>query len=237
VSSGIKLVIAGGLVIIIASAAAFGTTERLQWPFDPPEAVVAKDQSRVASGDDASAYADYGTMLIQLTQAARPQAPTDVAPRPAMSPMHGGRWNAPPGPPPIPFKLGFHPPGPMIGAPPPSGGPLLAGVAPDRDACEEDIARSVALMAYLKSKLRLLGPQQAAWQKLMVAADPIVDEIYRACTTLPRRLDGPPKRSALIDLAQKQLALRVALVNAIAGPAHHLYDMLSPEQRAIFDTP
>lgn len=234
-SSGLKFAIAGGMVIVAASAAAFGTTERLQWPFDPAAAMVAKDQSRVPSADHASAQADYGTMLIQLAQAAQSHGPTDGVPKPAVLPSAGGRRDGPPGPPPVSFEPGFRPSGPMIGARPPAGGPLFAGVPPDRGACEEDIAQSVALTAYLKSKLRLQGPQQGAWQKLMAAAEPIVHDMYRACATLPLRPDGAPKLTALIDLAQKQLTLRATLINAIAKPAHHLYDTLSPEQRAIFD--
>lgn len=220
---GVKTVIAAGLVVVAASVAAFEPVNHARGPVDSAGAV-AKDQSRLPSADDATTRTDYGTMLIQLAQAVRSSGQADAVREPVMWPSHLAPGNGPLGPLPMPFEPGRRPPG-----------PLIAGVALDRDACEDDIARSAALMGYLKSRLQLTGSQAEAWQKLEAAAEPVIDELQKVCTTLPRRSAGPPRLSAMIELAEKQFTLRAKLVSAVVGPAGHLYETLSPEQRAVFD--
>jgi hypothetical protein len=225
---GVKVVIAGALVVAAASVAAFEPVNYVRGSADLAGAV-AKDQSRLPSADGATsiaAHADYGALLTQLAQAVRLSGQADATREPATPSSHLALWNAPPGPPPMRFAAEGRQPE-----------PLLAGIALDRDTCEDGIARSAGLMGYLKSRLQLTGSQAEAWQKLEAAAEPVIDEMQKVCVTLPRWSAGPPRLSDMIEGAEKQFTLRAKLVSAVAAPARHLYEILSPEQRAIFNGP
>jgi LTXXQ motif family protein len=120
--------------------------------------------------------------------------------------------------------------------------PAFAGRIPHREprlsprrACEDGIHRNAALVGYLKSKLRLQGPQKDAWQKIEQAAEPAVESMYQLCAQLPDRMVGPAPMPRMIELAEKQLSARAAVLLAILEPARSLYELLSADQRAEFE--
>ena len=146
---------------------------------------------------------DKASLLIQLAHASR--RPNDVRLAQMM--------------PPPPFG-----PPPSFGAPP---HPPLT-----RAACEDQIDRKVAFAAFMKSKLRPQPQQREVWQKLEQAAEPALGRLRAACDRLPAGAGAPPPLPDMIDAMAEQMSARAALLKAISGPLHELFNTLSPEQRA-----
>jgi hypothetical protein len=188
-----------------------------------------KDQSRMPADTRRTAGNDYSGALVQLAQAARPPMP----PGPARMPLEGGvDAQGPRGP--------MEPGGEPFRGPPPTAmrghGPF-GPVPPNRAACEEDINRHAAMTGYIKSKLQLQGSQKDAWRKIEEAAEPAVEKLRQACALLPVNAGPPPRLPDGLEIAGKQLAARAAFLLAVSGPAHALYETLSPDQRAALVPP
>jgi LTXXQ motif family protein len=139
---------------------------------------------------------------------------------------------------------GWPGPGPLPRIPlPPAGiAPTgLLGRAPPplspRQACEEEIARGAAFVAYLKVKVRLQGAQQEAWENLANTAAPAVQRLYDGCAELPERIAARPSMPDAISFAEKRFAAAAELFRVISKPLYTLYEMLSPDQRAVLDPP
>lgn len=202
-----------------------------------------KDQSRLPAGVASSDAADYAGNLLQLAQA--------VKPRPAAALDNGELVVADAGA--SPSGFGPLPEGPRDGqnsgeyrgpgrvdgprrlvrmVPPP-----FVPVPPDRRVCNEQIDRGAGAAGYLKSKLGLDGAQKDAWLKIEQAVDPVVQKMRAFCAELPAEPGAPPSFPTLIELADKQLALRSEFVHAVVAPAKAFYDLLTPQQRAVLDRP
>lgn len=122
------------------------------------------------------------------------------------------------------------PPGPGLWGPP---RPLLR----PPQACLEEINRQAAFAGYLKSKLQLHGDQKEAWRRIEDAAEPAVDALRAACTQMPDHLDAQPSALELIDAAERLMTARASFLRAVRDPVQHLYDLLSPDQRAALTPP
>ena len=110
-----------------------------------------------------------------------------------------------------------------------------SGPDPSRGACEEDIHRRIAIAKHVESTLELRGGQIEAWQMIAEAADPFRTKMYDVCKLLPDNSSNALALPSTIEFLEKQLAVQIELVHAIAQPLRVLYGMLSPEQRLILD--
>ena len=115
------------------------------------------------------------------------------------------------------------------------GRPAHLPLPSPRRACEEDIDRQAALAGYLRSKLRLQGTQQEAWQKIESAAQPAIVGLRRVCAGLPDRGVAMPSMPDAFDHVQRRLAATAEFLGAIREPLRALYDTLSPDQRAVLE--
>jgi hypothetical protein len=221
---------AGGLAAVFVFGGAFDLTPRS----------FAKDQTRVL----------YGNVLEPAKAGhSAPGGSSEVAMR--STPVEGAARVAfwleravppalgPPGP-----EAGHRPPAPLgLQLPPPPGGvrtfagPPFPSISLDRLGCDESIDHRAAMAGYLKSKLRLQAGQRDAWQKIEQAAEPATDKMREICASLPPEPGPPPSSPNMVGIAEKQLAAQAELLRAIAGPLQALYDVLSPEQRAVLDRP
>jgi hypothetical protein len=120
-------------------------------------------------------------------------------------------------------------------------GAFFAGRVPmpavPRQACLEQIDRHAAIAGYIRSKLQLTAEQKEAWRKIEEAAEPQVQALRAVCAQLPDRPDMRPTLPELIDIAEKAVTTRAALLHAIREPVRHLYDLLTPDQRAALVPP
>jgi len=106
---------------------------------------------------------------------------------------------------------------------------------PSRGACEDDIQRRIATAKHVERMLELRGTQIEAWQKIEQAADPFRTKMHEVCRLLPDNSSDALAMPSTIDFLEKQLAVQIELVHAIADPVRVLYGMLSPQQRLILD--
>jgi hypothetical protein len=113
----------------------------------------------------------------------------------------------------------------------------MAAPLPPRQACLERIDRHVGIAAYIKSKLQLRPEQKEAWRKIEAAAEPALQTLREVCGELPDRPDARPTLPDLIDIADKAVTARAALLHAIREPVRQLYEELSPDQRAALVVP
>jgi LTXXQ motif family protein len=225
--TAVKVSIAVGLVLAVTAVAVIK-------PISAQRAKTAvllpKDQSRLLAGRADSNPVDYAGNLLQLAQAVNPPA------------RHSGPDNltmADPDRPRGAGPYGFEPPGgagPGYGLRRPPIGPMGL-MPPDRRACAEAIDHGAGVAGYLKSKLHLVGAQKDAWQKIEEAAEPVVAKMREICVTLPDEPGATPNLPTRITTANREFAVRAEFVHAILSPAKALYDLLSPEQRAIVDQP
>lgn len=219
-----KVLIAANVVAIVAIVAAVATVRPMDAQGLEMAAPMPKDQSRLPSKTMSGSSVDYADGLLELAQMSKPPLPRPFGPPNPPFANPDGPYGA--------GQRGFEPP---FGPPP--GPPPMRPIAADRRACAETIDRAAGMAGYLKSKLNMDGAQKDAWQKIEQAAEPVVVKMRQICATLPDEPDGPPNFPAVIALADRQFAVRAEFVHAILGPAKGLYDMLSPEQRAILDRP
>ena len=218
-----KVLMAANLVGVVAIVATVVTVKPMDAQGLEMAAQMPKDQSRLPSKDMSGGTVDYADSLLELAQMSKPpmlwRSGPPMPPFAADGPLGAG-------------QRGFEP---HFG--PPAGPPPMRPIAADRRACGETIDRAAGMAGYLKSKLNMDGPQKEAWAKIEQAAEPVVVKMRQICATLPDEPDAPPNFPAVITLADRQFAVRAEFVRAILGPAKALYDMLSPEQRAILDRP
>ena len=144
------LVAAGLLVVAVTAVSAVG-----------PMRFAAKDQSRLPQGKSE----DYGTALVNLSQAAQDQrgrlTEVDDPTQTDVYQLAQGDFEPPHGP---------MPPRPFGGPPPFPGRPAHAPAT--RAGCEDRLAFLAGIVGFMNSKLNLQGPQKDAWRKIEQAADP-----------------------------------------------------------------
>jgi LTXXQ motif family protein len=131
----------------------------------------------------------------------------------------------------------------LPGLPPRPGARNSLGFAPPlglpspRIACEGEIDHLMALVGYLKSKMRLQGDQKTSWQKVEESAEPGVEKLRDLCGQLPSRPAQLPTLVEAMEFAEKQMTARAELLHEIRGPIQALYDALLPDQRALLVPP
>lgn len=210
-------------LVLAAGLAAAGISVAVHAAVRDGGPLPAKDQARVPANAALVQSEDYGTALVQLAQAARPQPPQGEGRRPPGGPDES---DAPP------FHLMMGPPAGPFG-PPPFAMPGPHGPMPfTRAGCEEDINRHAAMAGYIRSKLNLQGNQKEAWRKIEEAAEPAVTKLHQVCTQLPVNAGPPSALPDAIEFAAKQASARAEFLQAVSGPVRALYDTLTPDQRA-----
>lgn len=137
---------------------------------------------------------------------------------------------------PFPAPLGPPPPVPRAGpwpmVPPPGAEPWATHAA-----CQDQIDRGIAMATYLKSKLRLQPNQKDAWAKLEQAANPPIQQLYSVCDKLPIEAGTAPSLPEALDMAEQETSARLDLLRAVRGPISSLYELLTPEQRQVLQSP
>jgi len=108
---------------------------------------------------------------------------------------------------------------------------------PPRRICLEDISRHMAIYAYIKSQLQLTDNQKAAARAVDDAMESSAGKLRALCQTLPAEVAAPPGIMETTDFMEKELAARLDLLRALKGPMQDLFGQLSPDQRAVLDSP
>jgi hypothetical protein len=232
-----KVLIATSLVVAALAVAAIAPLGRQNSVAAAPR---EKDQSRVPSAPAPEGTAGYASNLVQLAQAVKPRPPGQPAlivadegelfgsPPPGFErPVADPRENAGQDLSARPARIGGRRPGP----------PPVMAMQPDRRLCSDQIDHGAGVAGYFKSKLNLQGAQKDAWLKIEEAAEPVVQKMRQFCAGLPAEPGARPSFPTVIEMTDKQFALRAEFVSAVIGPAKALYDLLSPDQRAILDRP
>lgn len=183
--------------------------------------VRAKDETRLAPVARDDDWADLFTGPVPTThEPARAADGVAIAQAFGPPPAFGG--------PPVP-RGAFAPIGPPMGMGPP---PL-----PTRASCQDRIDVEVAMVAYVKAKLRLQPSQSDAWQKLETAAQGAVEKMRAACAAFPADASVPASLPEMVDAVEADLSARAELLRATREPLRALFASLTPEQRVAAQPP
>lgn len=139
--------------------------------------------------------------------------------------------------PPPPTLLAQLPP-PPPGAPPHPGRPPFAPPSAPRAMCEERIAREAGERAYLRTRLAPVGIQAEMFARYERAAQAAADRQAAFCATLPSDLPAmPPSLPLRLETMERELTGRLEALRATRGALAALWEVLTPEQRRVFDRP
>jgi len=124
---------------------------------------------------------------------------------------------------------------------PPAMGPQMAEATKNpvefhKSMCGEHYARKSAHLAYLEAKLNLSDKQKAAWTKWSQWELQSAQQQRDACLEITPKADGKltaPERESMME---KQMSLRLQGLQNSRPALQTLYDLLTPEQRTIFDS-
>lgn len=127
--------------------------------------------------------------------------------------------------------------GPMS---PPAGGLIHAKA--DRTftpkaMCQDGLARRVGNRAYIKARLELKPDQMAAWNAFEKAADDASAKERARCAALPAEMKEMPNYVDRLTMREDMMKARLASIEAVKPTLLALYNVLSPDQKAVLDKP
>ncbi len=103
--------------------------------------------------------------------------------------------------------------------------------------CTERYARKVARLAYLEAKLDLTEQQRAAWDKWRQTRLNAATQERSACLENSSQPEGRPTAVEREARLEKRLSLKLQGLQASRPALEALYDVLTPDQRAVLDHP
>ena len=106
-----------------------------------------------------------------------------------------------------------------------------------RAACIEHVARVVGHRAALKVRLELQPEQLSKWQAYEKVADEVTAKDLARCATLPTEMKDRPKFTERLNRREEMVKNRLASLEAVKPSLMGLYELLTPEQKAVFDRP
>ncbi len=147
-----------------------------------------------------------------------------------------------------PAQFGSGPPGPgehgmphgRLSGPPSgpfaTGGPAGMGFSA-KALCEGRIHVEAGIRAHLRSRLRLDPGQREDCARMDALVEPSDLRARELCATLPAEAAAPPAAPDKLAFAERQLELRLEMIEALQTPFREFYRTLGAEQRAGFDRP
>jgi hypothetical protein len=132
------------------------------------------------------------------------------------------------------------PPPPAPGAPgAPGADRMMRGernVSP-RAVCLDMTARRIGDRAYIKARLELKPEQMAAWNAFEKAADEASSKSMARCATLPTEMKERPDYIQRLTMEEEAMKARVATIEAVKPSLTALYNILTADQKAVFNRP
>ena len=144
-----------------------------------------------------------------------------------------------------PMELAQAAPPPPPGAPGTPGTPGAPGAERGRGeprmspraVCQDMVARRIGDRAYVKARLELKPEQMAAWNAFEKAADEASSKSMARCATLPTERKDRPDYLQRVTMEEEMLKARLATLEAVKPSLTALYNVLTAEQKAVFDRP
>ena len=104
-----------------------------------------------------------------------------------------------------------------------------------KDMCLDQVARRIGNRAYLKARLELKPDQMTAWNTFEKASDEASAKANARCATLPAEMKERPNYVERLSMMEDAMKARVASIEAVKPSLTALYNVLSPEQKAVLD--
>lgn len=104
-----------------------------------------------------------------------------------------------------------------------------------KEACIDRLARRAGVIAYVAAKLNLNAQQQPLWDKIQSTANDTTRKERQLCETIK-----PPSEETALDRLtrmEQMDAARLTGLKAAIPEVRQLYQVLTPEQRAILNHP
>lgn len=106
-----------------------------------------------------------------------------------------------------------------------------------KSMCGEHFAHETARLAYLQARLELTEQQTPAFRKWAEAESQTADQERDACLVVTPKSDGAPSIIEREAHMTNHLRIRLQGLDAARPALQALYEVLTPEQRAILDRP
>jgi hypothetical protein len=129
---------------------------------------------------------------------------------------------------------------PAVTPPPPAAG---GAERADRQAfnpkafCLDRIARRAGNRAYLKVRLDLKPDQMTAWNAFTKASDEADIKDTQRCNALPTEMKERPSYIDRLTMEETFMKGRIERIDAVKPSLVAFYNTLSPEQKAVLDSP
>lgn len=106
-----------------------------------------------------------------------------------------------------------------------------------RAMCQDMVARRIGDRAYIKARLDLKPEQMAAWNAFEKAADEASSKSMARCATLPTEMKERPDYLHRLTMEEEAMKARIATIEAVKPSLTALYNILTADQKAVFDRP
>lgn len=103
--------------------------------------------------------------------------------------------------------------------------------------CLDQIARRAGNRAYIRLRLDLKTDQMTAWNAFAKASDDADVKDVARCNALPTELKEKPTYVERLTMEENLMKARIERIDAVKPSLQALYDTLSPEQKAVLDSP
>lgn len=103
--------------------------------------------------------------------------------------------------------------------------------------CLDKVARRAGNRAYIKLRLDLKADQMTAWNAFAKASDDADVKDVARCNALPTEKKERPSYVERLTMEETVMKARIERIDAVKPSLQALYDTLSPEQKAVLDSP
>ncbi|MGD9886206.1 MAG: Spy/CpxP family protein refolding chaperone [Reyranella sp.] len=103
--------------------------------------------------------------------------------------------------------------------------------------CLDQVARRAGNRAYVKLRLDLKADQMTAWNAFAKASDDADVKDVARCNALPTEMKERPSYIERLTMEESVMKARIERIDAVKPSLQALYDTLSPEQKAVLDSP
>ena len=103
--------------------------------------------------------------------------------------------------------------------------------------CEEHVARRAGMIAYTVTRLNLTAEQRPLWDKLNAIIQAGTAKQQQLCAAMKPHQAGGPTILDRVGWLEQTLSARAESLHETRPALEQLYQMLTPEQKAIIDHP
>lgn len=103
--------------------------------------------------------------------------------------------------------------------------------------CLDQVARRAGNRAYIRLRLDLKADQMTAWNAFAKASDDADVKDVARCNALPTEVKERPTYVERLTMEETVMKARIERIDAVKPSLQALYDTLSPEQKAVLDSP